>query len=76
MRSKRMLLANLNNVRKLKNNIHNLPKNKTKNDINVKVKKKSEKGINNQRNNLYYIKGNKYRHIHKKTPIIHGTLRT
>lgn len=40
-----------------------------KNDINVRIKmkiKKSEKGINNQRNNLYYIKGSKYTHIHKQ----------
>lgn len=44
------------------------------------MKKKSEKGINNQRNNLYYIKGNKYIHTHaytnKTTRFIHITRRT
>lgn len=36
-----------------------------KTDVRVKTRKKSEKGINNQRNNLYYIKqARKYTYIH------------
>lgn len=38
-------------------------------------KKKSEKGINNQRNNLYYIKGNKYIHVHTYTKVHTDTRR-